>query len=446
MAEDPFRAELYEEKALAEELELRRRAGPARWPVAVTDLLDPRPAFFRRQARVPLPPDRARRRSEGSEWHLRWARQAAPLRALEVRVVRDGMVGVVDVLGPDGPLELKTTGRPVPVARLLEERGSYLDQLGLYCALTDLPEGGLVVVGDPVPDATRPVVAARGRFRDLGDLRRDAAARAERFRRALRAGDAAELPRCLWFGRECPYQLGKVCGCQGGEPRDDAWVRERLTKLEEDPSTEALWRAAIQRADAAPPPVVRAFRDLSYPRRAYFERTEPGTPGEELPPDPLRDAAFRELTGSVESGPPGERGQMPVPSGEPLGSAPTFRGRPFLAKVSRAAPPPSPLGEGSLPETYRTELGLRVAALDLDEGWVFVHYLRSVPGSNPIRAVRLRYLDRAALQGELARRRHGLEAALAAGEGRLAPACPGWRWESCPYRARCGCGEASPGA
>jgi hypothetical protein len=439
---NPRSAEVEDDRLLAEELVARYRAGPGRWPVRVTDLLDPRSAFFRRRAAVPLPTERRRRRALGSEQHARWARHLGGPSEVEVRVQRDGIVGVIDLLEGDGPTELKTTARAPAAERLAEERGNYLDQLGLYCALTDRPSGRIVVVGEQEGGPPAEPVVLHCTFDDLPGLRHDAGARAERLRRAVRADDPSELPRCAWVGRGCPFEEASVCGCTGSEPLDDRWVRDRLRESHPDPEAVARWRDVVTSTLTESPPVIRSFRDLLYPRRAYYEQADPAGGADEPPMEIAHQAAYRSFLGSIEAGPPGELSQRLVTLGDPPGSVPTFRGLPFLIKTSRARLPPDPLTAEHLAAHYLPELAFRCAAIGTPEGWIFLDYLKASPSERGWRAVRVRFRELPEWVQLAADRKRALEAALGRRDPAGLPACPGWMLERCPYRAVCGCGAA----
>ncbi|MCI4366406.1 MAG: hypothetical protein L3K08_01510 [Thermoplasmata archaeon] len=432
--------------ALGRELEERMRAGPTRWAVPVTDLLDPRSAYYRRFAPVPLPTERRRRRSRGTWLHARWVRRMGPSDRVEARVQRDGLVGVVDLLEPDGPTELKTTGWVPAMDRWISERGVYFDQLGLYASLTDSDRGRIVVVSENEEGQRGAPQVALCRFRQRADILGEGAARADRLRRAVLTRDPSSLPRCAWFGRRCPYQESKVCGCSGTEPADDRWIRDRVEAVSEDASAAAQWARAIEAAEADLPPVLLSFSDLVYPRRAYFDRIDPAGPADAGTIDPDSQAAYRNLVTAVESGPVGERGQRPSLSGDPPGSVALFRGAPFLVKTTRAAPPPDPCPPAWLPAHYRDELGFRCASVGTADGWVFLDALRARPPVRGVRALKVHYPDLPERSALFDTRRNALAAALTNHDPSLVPACPAWRFEGCPYRTECGCGTTSPDA
>ncbi len=437
--------ELEEVERVREALVAQARSGYRELPVSVTDLLDPRPAFFRRFSPVPLPAERRRRRALGTEGHRRWSRRLGSPESVERRVERAGIVGVVDLWEPDGPTELKTTGRLGPIDRLREDRGSYFDQLGLYCALTDAPSGRLVVVGVDEGASSPPVLAVRCGYDGLPSLLEAAAGRAERFRRSLRSHEPTELPRCGWFGRHCPYETAKVCGCTGEEPADARWVQEHLRSSTPDPDSAARWSGAIRAAESEPPTVLRTFSDLLWPRRAYFEERYPERVPERAEPDPGRSASYRALADAVESLPASLLDRRSPPSGDPPVPVPTFESSPYVVKVYGGAVPDGPLSIGSLPSHYGRELGFRAAALGTDRTWLFLAFLRR-DGPPGWRAARVRLVDPEAWTVELERIRSALAEAARSGDPRALDPCPGWMASGCPYADSCGCPGAAPGS
>ncbi|HTT35850.1 MAG TPA: hypothetical protein VMH78_08310, partial [Thermoplasmata archaeon] len=187
----------------------RRRPLVAReGTVSVTELVDPRPAFFRRRSPVPVPPGRRRRQAAGRALHERIGSALAAPGHREIRVRRGGIVGFVDLV-EELPIELKTTERLPADGPIAESRPSYLEQLAWYCALLGADRGRLLVVADDGgrPGACRVFdVAIADRDRLLEELDRRAAA----LRSALAAGSPDLLPRCRWVGRGCEFASAGV--------------------------------------------------------------------------------------------------------------------------------------------------------------------------------------------------------------------------------------------
>jgi PD-(D/E)XK nuclease superfamily len=427
------------DRELSEELDRRLAGPPGERLVSVTELVEPRPAFHRAVHPIPPTEERRRRIEAGRQWHERLERAVAAASHREIRVLREGVVGRIDILD-DRPTEIKSTGRLPDPERLAEERPQYLDQLGMYCALVDRPEGRLVLLGtaEVGPFELR---VLDGRFGGLDEIRARMQELARRFREALRRGDPSELPRCPWLGRGCEYQDAGVCGCTGAEPegvaataglvvelRNDAAVAERLAQRLREPSP---------RAGAEP---LQRYRELAYPRRAFFDRRAPPAAGADGsgPVRPAEPSLYQRLREVLESGAPGELARE-VPAGDvPEEPVLMFRSDPLLLKTSRARWPTAAEEIPRRQPHYLLELGLRCAALHRPDGWLIVAHERPDPPGTPVRAHRVRFDPLAPWERLLAERAAALRDALARGDPEGLARCPEWMVASCPYRSECG--------
>ena len=375
----------------------------------------------------------------GRETHVRVGHLLAPARFREIRIQREAITGQIDLF-EDRPTELKTTRLASAEAPDRSVRTAYLEQLAMYCALTDAPEGRLVLVD---PEASPPAVAVFDlRVPDLAAVWHEMRARAETLRRALERRSPEELPACPWRGRGCEFEAAEVCDCKGTEPGP----RPSLAALAEAPTVDPTATRVLSDRLATPPPTpppARRFRDLVYPRRAYYERTEPpAAPIEGAPAErrPVGDDLYRTLSDLLDAGPTGEVTREPTPEGEPIESVVCLRGDPVLLKVSRAWAA-TPLDElpGAQPQ-YFLELALRCAALGKTEGWLLLGYSRAPSWSDRAYLYRVQFPDRTALVETLAERRRALQRAIEARAPEELPRCPAWMFEGCAYRSRCGCG------
>lgn len=434
------------------EAELRARLDrePLEPPVWVTELVDPRPAYYRRRVRVP--PDRARRvrQAAGRTLHALIGSVLAAPGYLEVRARRDGVVGQIDLFD-DAPTEIKTTESLPEPAALLDTRPSYVDQLAIYCALTDRAGGRLLLV-ESVDGRPARCQAYRARFRSPATLRDEVLRRAREFSAADAEDAVARLPRCGWVDRGCEFQAAGVCACTGAEPPLATGWRDGLEEFTPDPAaaTELERRLEARRADPRPPAVER-FRDLLYPRRAYFERQEPEPDDAAAPSAGAQVAAiprsdlFRRLLDAIEDGPTGEASRVPVPGGTPLERVSLLAGHPFLLKSTRFPRPYAP-GEllGRQPN-YLLELGLRCAAVTDPHGWLIVGYERGATERDRLRVYEVTFAPLEPVARIATERTRALADALAEGDAASLPACPAWMAPGCPYGAVCGC-AAAPGA
>jgi hypothetical protein len=431
--------EVTEAPELGAELLTRYRTHRPLRGVVVTDLLDPRPAFWRSVAPVPPTEAEALRLREGRDVHEWLGRRLAPAAAREVRVRRDGIVGRIDILD-DRPLELKSTAN---VPRVSEDprdsRPAYIEQLAMYGALVDRHDGRLVILGAPAtpPPETRVWDVALG---DLSAIFREMGRRAAQLRRARETGRSDGLPRCGWFDRGCAFQREGVCDCSGAEPNLGEVVLDEVTKVTPNPEAAAAIAGLLREAPVAEPGVAR-FRELAYPRRAYFDgvdreaELEPEGLGRSGPPDETWSA----VQAVLEDGALGEYELRHDPSGEPAEAIPTFRGAPVLVKSSRSlAPVPADRLLADRPH-YLLELALRCASLGLPVGWLVLGMERIPSESEWIRVQQVRFGSLPGLAALLERRKAGLARARRDGDPSGLPVCPPWMAERCPHRAICGC-------
>ena len=433
---------------IVDELLRRRSESPPARSVGVTDLVDPRTAYFRIISPVELTPERQAIVEAGREAHLRVGHALAPARFREVRVRREGIVGQIDLLD-DGPVEIKTTSLLHDAEALRSGRPAYVEQLAMYCALTDRTAGRLLLVA-PVSTPEPAVEVYEARYRSPRAIFAEMHRRAEMLREALARRDPSALPRCAWRGRGCEFESAGLCPCTGAEPAPSPGIREELVALALQPEASLDVARRLKAEAAGPPPSARRFRDLVYPRRAFFERTEPvpGTPfakpaatGSSTPED-----LYRTLSDLLESGPPGEMTREPTPAGEPLESVACFRGDPLLLKATRAwnvVPPDALLRDQP---QYFLELALRCAALGRSRGWLVLGYERAPAWDDKVRVLQVVWDPLTGASELLEGRRRALTAAVREQAAGDLPVCPPWMVDGCPYAARCGCGAApSPG-
>jgi hypothetical protein len=424
-----------EAPAVAAELLARYRQGRLQRPVSVTELVDPRPAYWESVHPVPTLPEQAARQREGRRLHERVTRALAPLASREVRVRREGIVGRVDVL-LDRPMEVKSTANPPdPGDDLRQSRPSYVEQVAMYAALLDRTEGRLLVVGsDP---STAPTVWDLGAI-DPGRVRLEMAARAAGLRQARDRGDPSGLPRCGWYGRGCSFEREGVCHCDGSEPGRSAGLLDLVPPPVLNPS-EADRVAEALRAPPPPEEPIARFRDLVFPRRGYFESDpsteedpkvgEGGTSGE----------TWRALHDLLEGGEAGELVYRYASGGVPEEPVACFRDEPCLVKTTRSTwPTPAAQLVADRPH-YVLELALRCAAVGTPAGWLVLGLERVPSDGEWVRVQRVDFGSPEGLNALLAERVGDLRAARQRRSPAGLPVCPPWMPGICPYRGVCGC-------
>jgi hypothetical protein len=431
---------------LAEELDRRlaHPAGPR--PVHVTQLLEPRAAYYRLLHPVPVAPAVAERRYRGRLRHEQIERLLAAPEDRELRIVRDGIVGQIDLFR-GRPTEVKTTGAVPSAATLGRERPHYVDQLGMYCALTDVTEGRLVVAGPAAGAGPPRVVVVDCRFEGLDAVRRGMGESARSWREALARRDPAGLPACPWFERGCEFRRAGVCSCTGREPEaPDRPSSHLFATLPDEDAARSLAALLPQGDEDGSDTAVHSYRELLYPRRAYYERTEaPDAEAVVAPPAPSDEGSlYRAIQGALEAEP--SDGLLRQAAGPPAPEERVvlFRGDPLLLRSTRSRRPPRPEELARSTSAPVLELGLRCAALGRPEGWLVMAHEMLAPDEDPVRVYRLRFDPLTSWTGELAARCERFSTALRERRPEALDACPEWMMAGCPYASRCGEAVAAP--
>ena len=430
-----------EDGDLSHEIQGRLERSRGLRSVAVTDLLALRRAFWRLSAPpVPVSADRQERMEIGRAWHRRIGVVLAGAGALEVRVRREGLVGRIDAL-TDRPIEVKTSTMAVGADHLVEERPEYLEQLGMYCALVDGARGRIVslAVHDDRVDDVRTVEVT---FRHPAGILEEMQHRAALLRTSWESRKPDGLPRCPYFDRACEFRTASTCDCTGQEPHAPSKILDDIVRLHAVPEEDRRLRAAFgEPVPATMGPSIAHFRDMVYPRRAYFERTLPPPPEVEWvsrlesPPD-----AYARLVEAIETGPVGEVARRPSLAPAPEEEVTAFREDPFLVRSSRARNPPRAEELLARYPQYALELGFRCAVTGRTQGRVFLTFERVGPGPGPVRVYEIRFTSVTPFARLWRARVEAFARTLAIGTpGELTP-CPGWMYGTCPYRETCACG------
>lgn len=427
-----------EDPQLEGELRPRLQAASGARPISVTDLTNPRAAYWRRQKRLPKPPDVQARLDAGVRWHLWLGAQLGPGTLLEVRVRREGIIGQIDAL-TEVPIELKTTSGAVNMADLARTRPDYVEQLGMYCGLLGRPAGRLSVLstrGDELLDAH----VADLTFRDPNALWIETQRRDGALRKSWEAGQPTDLPRCAWFERGCEFQRERVCTCTGGEAEIPSRVLGELVEVAEDRGASERWQDAARLRAKQPVAVIERFRDLLYPRRAYFERTRPPAPeGRTDRPEAGSDPVRNRLAEALESGPPGELARRAPRSAEPDEAVPVYRGQPYLLRVWRSLTLPSVDEIRQRHPQYALELGFRCSALGESGARLFLAGQPQGTGPVPLRVITYSFDPVTPFSRLWRDRARDLASTLRDHDPSRLTACPAWMASGCRFQPECGC-------
>ncbi|MGA8303535.1 MAG: hypothetical protein WA691_08370 [Thermoplasmata archaeon] len=433
----------------SEDVELARLLG-ARLPpkasiraMSVTNLISPRQAYWRAFAPpTPVDLERQRRLDLGRTLHRRLGVTLSSEGALEVRVRRDGVVGRIDLLS-DLPVEVKTSSSSVGPDQLPDARPEQVEQLAMYCALTDRGSGRLVTFVTQNDDVGT-VQAVDIRFGEPATLRLEMQRRVEALRRAWLEHRASGLPLCRWFGRGCEFQQAAVCDCTGKEPASTSRILAEVQQLTERVDVSERIASRLREIPRSTgPPTLQRFRDLLYPRRSFFERTKPEPVSPRLPSNPLEPAdLYGRLTEAVESGPLGEVARLPVTPTEPEEEVGGFRGTPYLVRTSRWRDRVTPSTLLDRHPQYVLELGFRCVATGTASARLVIGQERPDEGPGQVQVFEFHFAPSSVFARLWRERERLLATALRSSSPEGLPSCPEWMYASCPYRSECGCGAS----
>jgi hypothetical protein len=404
--------------------------------ISVTDLVNPRQAYFQR-ARPDIAPDPERKQAmlAGTGFHDVFGRAVSTEEFVEQFVEFQGVVGKIDIYD-DIPVELKTTASLA--AGSAAARPSYVDQLGMYCAMTGRTAGRLFVYKRALYGRPGALKAFDVRFKDLPAVEREMARRRDQFRHALEHQDPSALPRCEWFDLRCDYRA--VCGCDTAPPLTRVVPAQAVQVLENDALVRALTAALT--AGPRPGPQFR-LNDLVFPRRAAIERqivAEPPVQEEDADLETalagLERLGFGDaLKDALWYGVPGAFARVPVALRGLKGRVGTFHGVPTIFRATKKT---KLVDRAQLVEEfpyYFDRIAFECAFSGHDTGRVVIYYEAIKDDKFMVYDVHFR--DLPAIAAEADRRLALLESGAPPQE--LPPCEPAWMPNYCPLGARCGC-------
>ncbi|MDQ7820878.1 MAG: hypothetical protein QN173_07465 [Armatimonadota bacterium] len=427
----PFVGSVEANRTVKDELTAALRRPSARRRISVTDLVNPRQAFFRwTRPDIQPSPDRRQSLLAGTGFHSQFGAAISTEEFVEQFVEFEGIVGKIDIY-EDMPLELKTTAVVPEGAEAA--RPTYVDQLAMYCAMVGVPRGRLVVYGRGGPPQPVRLRAFAVEFADLDGIRAEMRRRRDALARALESGSPGDLPRCEWFGRGCDYH--DICGCEAAPPLERV-VAPGSVALQPDPALESALTARVR---AAPAPAGLRLTDLVFPRRSAYARLSPAE-GDAIDDAEarLQDMArrgFRDaLYDTLRFGVPGAFRTVPVRLRSLADRVDTYHGIPTLLRVSSRFEMverrriPHALGH------HVDRLAFACALLQAEMGRLIVYYERL---GDKFMVYDLQFRDLPQIRAEADRRLALLEAGAPPDQ---LPPCPTWMVQFCRFAPGCGCG------
>jgi hypothetical protein len=403
--------------------------------ISVTDLVNPRQAFFARtRPDIEIPPDRRQVMMAGTGFHDLFGRAVASEEYVEQFVEYEEIVGKIDIF-EEAPIELKTSGT-LPDDPLAARPGQ-VEQLAMYCVMTGRPLGHLLYYQRAEFGREPGLRAFDLQVLDPAPIRVQMLARRDAFRRALETRSGAHLPRCEWFQRDCLYQ--DFCGCADAQPLV-RMVNGATVQLAENSQIAAQIETKILQVPEPQPGGQFNLNDLVFPRKALL-RTEPAEDEEEPAAADRMGAMERrgfmeQLENAVWYGTAGacRRQKFAFESLRPIRIL-LFHDLPTLIRSTkrREMIPRDRLSTDA--PYYVDRLAFECAIADRPRGRLIVYY--SSQPDDKFMVYDFWFRDLPAIRAEMQRRLGLLESRAPADQ---LPACePDWMAKLCDFGDRCAC-------
>jgi hypothetical protein len=413
---------------------LKTRRPPYR--ISVTDLLNIKQAYFRRKYPEITPSlEKQQLMWAGTGFHKTFGSAVSSEEYLEQFVEAEGIVGKIDIYERI-PVEVKTTSTPVDTNDLLKYRPTYIEQLGMYCAMVNAHEGEIIIYQRPVeePPSTSPLTVYHVSFPDLEAIREEMRRRRDLLVQALIANDPSNLPLCLWFNRQCDYS--QVCDCATTSAPASHEIADLAGEIYVDSKT---CQQLLTKMAGSQPSQMFGINDIVFPRKAYFERLKAGEEVREEKEEYLRsmdELGFLDaLRDSLRFGAPGEAERIPVKHAPLADLVQTWRNLPTILRGPKFS---SLVERERLPRTfphYFLRLGFDCALTNHNQGRLLVYYVKVPREDAKLMVYDVNFRNLNALKAEALRRLEFLEKATSPLQ---LPKCPSWMCPYCDYRLECG--------
>ncbi len=418
---------------------LRARRPPYR--ITVTDLINLKQAYFKRKHPEIVPPlEKQQLMWAGTGFHKLFGLAVSSEEYIEQFVESDDIVGKIDIY-ENLPVEVKTTSSQVNTQDLPRYRPTYVEQLGMYCAMVNAGQGKIIVyqrLGEESPQA--PLTVYHVTFPDLEGIREEMSRRRGLLLHALVSNDPGNLPVCPWFGRGCDYS--EVCDCKTTSVRLSYKIAELAGQVQVDHATCQQLLAKL-----AEPQPSRLFRinDAVFPRKAYFRRLKPEEVAlceeevQQKREDYLRsmdELGFLDaLRDSLQYGAPGEVQNMPIQQASLSDLVQIRQNLPTIERVTKFR---SLVDRQQLPwkfPHYFLRLGFECALTDRPKGRLLLYYANVPREDAKLMVYDVSFRNLNAIKAEALRRVELLGKATSPLE---LPRCPSWMCPNCSYQSECG--------
>ncbi len=418
---------------------LRARRPPHR--ITVTDLTNLKQAYFRRKYPEITPPlEKQQLMWAGTGFHKIFGAAVSSEEYVEQSVEIEGIVGRIDIY-EEIPIEVKTTSTTVSSKGLLQYRQTYIEQLGMYCAMVNIGQGKIVIYQRQDQEATHaPLTAYHVTFPNLEAIRDEMRRRRDLLIHALISNDPSNLPVCPWFDRGCDYS--QVCDCKTTSVPVSYEIAELAGRIQFDDVT---CQQLLAKVAAPQPSSLFRMNDIVFPRKAYFERlklaetTLEEEESQQKKQDYLRgmdEFGFLDaLRESLQYGAPGEVQSIPVQCASLSDLVRVHRDLPTILRAPKFQ---SLVERQRLPWAfphYFLRLGFECALTRHQKGGLLLYYANVDKEDAKLMVYDVSFRSLNPVQTEALRRVGLLETASSPFD---LPKCPSWMCRNCEYRLECG--------
>jgi len=413
---------------------LKTRRPPYR--ISVTDLLNLKQAYFRRKYPEITPPlEKQQLMWAGTGFHKTFGSAVSSEEYLEQFVEAEGIVGKIDIYEKI-PVEVKTTSTPLETKDLLQYRPTYIEQLGMYCAMVKAHEGEIIIYQRPTGESppTSPLVVYHVTFPDLEAIREEMRRRRDLLVQALIANDPSNLPVCPWFNKQCDYS--QVCDCATTSVPASYKIAELAGETYVDTTT---CEQLLSKMAGAQSPQLFGINDIVFPRKAYFERLKLSEGVREEKEEYLHsmdELGFLDaLRDSLRYGAPGEAQRIPVKHAPLADLVQTWQNLPTILRGPKLS---SLVERERLPQMfphYFLRLGFDCALTENTKGRLLLYYVKVLKEDAKLMVYDVNFRNLNAVKAEALRRLELLEKATSPLQ---LPKCPSWMCPYCDYRLECG--------
>jgi hypothetical protein len=413
---------------------LKTRRPPYR--ISVTDLLNLKQAYFRRKYPEIVPPlEKQQLMWAGTGFHKTFGSAVSSEEYLEQFVEAEGIVGKIDIYEKI-PVEVKTTSTPVDTKDLLKYRPTYIEQLGMYCAMVNAHEGEIIIYqrqGEESPSIS-PLLVYHVTFPDLEAIRTEMRRRRDLLVQALISNDPSNLPICPWLNKHCDYS--EVCDCATTSVPASYEIAELAGEIYVDNTT---CEQLLNKMAGAQSSQLFGINDIVFPRKAYFERIKLSEGVREEKEASLRsmdELGFLDaLRDSLRYGDPGEAQRIPVKHAPLADLVQTWKNLPTILRGPKLS---SLVERERLPRMfphYFLRLGFDCALTENTKGRMLLYYVRVPKEDAKLMVYDVNFRNLNAVKTEALRRLELLEKATSPLQ---LPKCPSWMCPYCEYRLECG--------